>query len=62
MPHCRHHGKYRIRSLDELDSISVVLATYHTVSAEWRTEGTKQDSILFAVRWKRIILDEGESC
>lgn len=51
-----------IRSLDELDGISVVLTTYHTVSAKWKSEGTKQNSILFAVRWKRIILDEGESC
>lgn len=47
--------------LYELEDIHVVLTTYHTVSAEWRADETKRDSILFSVEWKRIILDEGNS-
>ncbi|KAK8124376.1 uncharacterized protein PG998_000135 [Apiospora kogelbergensis] len=59
--HCRHHGKTRVMELYELEDIHVVLTTYHTVSAEWRADETKRDSILFSVKWKRIILDEGNS-
>ncbi|KAI1208369.1 SNF2 family N-terminal domain-containing protein [Annulohypoxylon truncatum] len=55
---CRHHGKTRLRSLAELQNMNVVLTTFHTVSAEWKGNARADDSILFAVRWRRIILDE----
>ncbi|KAK8041746.1 hypothetical protein PG993_006269 [Apiospora rasikravindrae] len=58
MRHGRHHGKARIGGLYDLEGIHVVLTTYHTVSAEWDADETKRDSVLFSVRWKRIILDE----
>ncbi|KAK8026414.1 hypothetical protein PG991_003470 [Apiospora marii] len=58
MRHVRHHGKDRIAALSELDGVHVVLTTYHTVSAESKTDETKRNSALFSVRWKRIILDE----
>lgn len=51
-----HHGKNRFVDKSELDGVNVVLTTYYTVSAEWKTG----NSILFSVRWRRIILDEGE--
>ncbi|KAK8139402.1 hypothetical protein PG984_002782 [Apiospora sp. TS-2023a] len=54
----RHHGKDRIKDLSELEGVNVVLTTYHTVSAESKTDDTRLNSILFFVRWKRIILDE----
>ncbi|PNP51003.1 hypothetical protein THARTR1_08338 [Trichoderma harzianum] len=49
-----HYGKNRFTDKNELDSVNVVLTTYHTVSAEWKTG----NSILFSVRWRRIVLDE----
>ncbi|KAK4071004.1 uncharacterized protein Triagg1_6371 [Trichoderma aggressivum f. europaeum] len=49
-----HHGKSRFVDKSELDGVNVVLTTYYTVSAEWRTG----NSILFSVRWRRIVLDE----
>ncbi|KAI0543265.1 SNF2 family N-terminal domain-containing protein [Xylaria digitata] len=55
---CRHHAKHRITSFDELREQHVVLTTYHTVSAEWKGAKNAQNSLLFSVRWKRIILDE----
>ena len=55
----RHHGKTRLGINDEIDSLNLVLTTYHTVSAEWKAEKTSGKSPLFSVRWRRIILDEG---
>ncbi|KAL7916577.1 SNF2 family N-terminal domain-containing protein [Trichoderma velutinum] len=49
-----HYGKNRFVDKNELNSVNVVLTTYHTVSAEWKTG----NSILFSVRWRRIVLDE----
>lgn len=57
---CRHHGKTRLKSLAQLQNTNVVLTTFHTVSSEWKANSNVNDSILFAVRWRRIILDEGE--
>lgn len=57
----RHYGKTRFTSRYEFDDVNVVLTTYHTVSAEWKNEREAEGSILFSVRWKRIILDEGQS-
>ncbi|KAK8081356.1 SNF2 family N-terminal domain-containing protein [Apiospora saccharicola] len=54
----RHHGKDRIKAVSELEGVHVVLTTYHTVSAESKTDDARLHSILFSVRWKRIILDE----
>ncbi|KAK7949550.1 SNF2 family N-terminal domain-containing protein [Apiospora saccharicola] len=54
----RHHGKDRIKAVSELEGVHVVLTTYHTVSAELKTDDTRLNSILFSVKWKRIILDE----
>ncbi|XDG07064.1 hypothetical protein ABKA04_006679 [Annulohypoxylon sp. FPYF3050] len=55
---CRHHGKTRLKSLAQLQNTNVVLTTFHTVSSEWKANSNVNDSILFAVRWRRIILDE----
>lgn len=57
----RHYGKTRFTNQYELDGVNVVLTTYHTVSAEWKNGREVESSILFSVRWKRIILDEGQS-
>jgi SNF2 family DNA or RNA helicase len=58
---CRiHHGKTKLADKTELDDVNVVLTTYHTVSAEWAAGKGTGNSILFSVRWRRIVLDEGE--
>ncbi|KAK3940959.1 SNF2 family N-terminal domain-containing protein [Diplogelasinospora grovesii] len=56
----RHHSKNRLTDLKELDRVNVVLTTYHTVSAEWKSGNVAAEntSVLFSVRWKRIVLDE----
>ncbi|KAL2128220.1 hypothetical protein VTI74DRAFT_9476 [Chaetomium olivicolor] len=54
----RHHGKARLTDIRELDGVNLVLTTYHTVSAEWKPSDRPGSSILFSVRWRRIILDE----
>lgn len=48
--------------LDALQGVHVVLASYHTVSAEWNTSHDSENgqSLLFSVKWRRIILDEGK--
>lgn len=56
--HRRYHGKTRMNSLSEFEGIHVVLTTYHTVSAEWRSQSPGETSVLFSVKWNRIILDE----
>lgn len=43
------------------NGISIVLTTYHTVSAEWKSHGEQSPSILFSTRWRRVILDEGDT-
>ncbi len=43
----------------ETQSVNIVLTTYHTVSAEWRSGSKSDQSILFSTNWKRIVLDEG---
>ncbi|KAE8445744.1 hypothetical protein EG329_012923 [Mollisiaceae sp. DMI_Dod_QoI] len=54
----RHHGQTKLANPNELDRVNIVLTTYHTVSAEWRSDKLAGSSILFQVRWRRIILDE----
>ncbi|RFU25005.1 hypothetical protein B7463_g11336, partial [Scytalidium lignicola] len=54
----RHHGKSRLADANELDTVNIVLSTYHTVSAEWKAGKGVASSILFSVRWRRVILDE----
>ncbi|RMJ17029.1 hypothetical protein CDV36_003298 [Fusarium kuroshium] len=54
----RHHRETRLSSTNELDRLNIVLTTYHTVSAEWNSGNGVRNSLLFSVRWARIILDE----
>lgn len=61
MVYRRHHGKSKLVNLEELVTVNLVLTTYHTVTAEWKTFQTTNQSPLYSVRWKRIILDEGPS-
>lgn len=57
MRHCRHHGKDRINSPDDITDVNIVLTTYHTLSADWKAaDATRR--MIFSIRWRRIILDE----
>ena len=53
----KHHAKSRLTCLEDIQSVNVVLTTCHTVSSEWNE---RLPSLLFSVRWKRIVLDEGK--
>ncbi|KAH9885563.1 SNF2 family N-terminal domain-containing protein [Xylariomycetidae sp. FL2044] len=53
-----HHGKTKLTQKAELNGIDMVLTTYHTVSAEWKSIGDNSESMLFSTSWKRIVLDE----
>jgi SWI/SNF-related matrix-associated actin-dependent regulator of chromatin subfamily A3 len=53
----KFHGRNRDRDVTELDTCDLVLTTYNTVSAEWKARSNK--SCLFAIKWRRIALDEG---
>ncbi|KAF0315663.1 WD domain-containing protein [Colletotrichum asianum] len=55
----RHHGKTRLAGTEELETVNMVLTTYHTVAAEWKANNSGRKSTIFSVRWRRIILDEG---
>ncbi|KAG8668042.1 hypothetical protein FPOAC1_007403 [Fusarium poae] len=55
----RYHRKGRQVSLHHLQANHIVLTTYHTISADW-SSSNGINSVLFSVRWKRIILDEGK--
>lgn len=53
----RHHGQRRFNLPRELAQYNIILTTYHTVAREWKNRHTAM-SILFSVRWNRIVLDE----
>jgi SNF2 family DNA or RNA helicase len=55
-----HHGKERLKDRSDLDSIDVVLTTYHTLVSEFRKHHDEK-TLPFAVNWRRIVLDEGKS-
>ncbi|KAI1273078.1 SNF2 family N-terminal domain-containing protein [Xylaria sp. FL0933] len=54
----RHHGKFRLMDSLETQSVHLVLTTYHTVSAEWKSGRNSDQSVLFSTNWKRVVLDE----
>lgn len=56
----RHHGQTKLTNVNDLDGVNIVLTTYQTVSAEWKSDKLSGSSILFQVRWRRIVLDEGK--
>ncbi|KAI0421832.1 SNF2 family N-terminal domain-containing protein [Xylaria grammica] len=54
----RHHGKTRLMDSLEIQNLNIVLTTYHTVSAEWKSGSKSGQSILFSTHWRRVVLDE----
>ncbi|KAK0658015.1 SNF2 family N-terminal domain-containing protein [Cercophora newfieldiana] len=58
LPWRLHHGKSRLRDPAELNEAAIVLTTYHTVSMEGRTAESRESSMLFTTRWRRLVLDE----
>ncbi|KAI1669943.1 SNF2 family N-terminal domain containing protein [Pyrenophora tritici-repentis] len=54
----RHHGKERVHDIEKIDETNMILTTYHTVSADWQKRKSFGSTVLFSVKWKRIILDE----
>lgn len=54
-----HYGREKLDDSVELKNTHIVLTTYHTVSAEWKSRKGQERSVLFSSHWKRIILDEG---
>lgn len=60
MKYRRHHGKTRLTDASEVGELNIVLTTYQTVTAEWKSKRGVEHSALFGVRWRRVILDEGK--
>ncbi|KAK0724038.1 SNF2 family N-terminal domain-containing protein [Lasiosphaeris hirsuta] len=58
LPWQLHHGKSRLKDPSELKETLLVLTTYHTVSTEGRTAASRESSMLFRARWRRVVLDE----
>lgn len=54
-----HHGKEKIEDISEIEAVNIVLTTYHSISADWMKKSSG-NNVMFSVRWKRIILDEGD--
>lgn len=60
-----YHGSKRSVSADDLTGYDVVITTYGTLSNEYVANETEDQTLvsaqtgLFAVNWRRIILDEG---
>lgn len=62
MPMMRYYGNSRTVDHRLIHSHGIILTTYHTVAAEWKSTGKNgASSSLFDVQWKRIVLDEGKS-
>lgn len=56
-----HYGKTKLITPRDLEGVNIVLTTYHTVSAEFKSERRMEESsILFSTHWRRVILDEGD--
>jgi hypothetical protein len=55
----RHHGKTRIQDVEDLESVDVVLTTYHTLTSEWRRHSPSSPMAIFTLGWYRVVLDEG---
>ncbi|KAK0622598.1 SNF2 family N-terminal domain-containing protein [Immersiella caudata] len=54
----RYHGKGRTSQSLDFTRSNIVLTTYHTIAADWKSKGSSQDSVLFSARWRRLVLDE----
>jgi hypothetical protein len=56
----RHYQKDRIVDYRDLEGYDIILTTYHTIMADWTGGNAFEDKPIFATKWRRIILDEGE--
>lgn len=56
----RHHNKDRLTSLQELDTIDIVLTTYQTLVSEFRKHENGSPQLAYEIKWRRVVLDEGE--
>ncbi|KAI1499348.1 SNF2 family N-terminal domain-containing protein [Biscogniauxia marginata] len=54
-----HHGPTKIKTLEDLLDLDIVLISYNTLKAEWKRQGSSQDTVIFSHHWHRLILDEG---
>ncbi|KAI9659384.1 MAG: alpha-1,6-mannosyltransferase [Bathelium mastoideum] len=52
-----HHGRDKVRHRSELTGLDLLITTYQTIAAEYQRQNTSL-SILFALKWHRVILDE----
>lgn len=53
----KYYGKERNSKVNEYLDLDIVFTTYHTIAYSMN----KQDSLVFRIKWFRIVLDEGQS-
>ena len=58
-----YHGAARSRDLEELGAQHIVLTTYSVLQSDMRSSRARDDagtrsSVLHAVHWRRVVLDE----
>ncbi|KAK5653426.1 hypothetical protein OQA88_8911 [Cercophora sp. LCS_1] len=58
LPWLLYHGKSRPTDHSQLEGVAIVLTTYHTVSIEGRSPSGRRSSLLFSMKWRRMVLDE----
>lgn len=62
LTYCEYYGPRRSESFDKLVLHDLVLTTFSIVRQDWKRSQdpqTERKETLYAIKWNRIVLDEG---